>query len=77
MIYYIEKEGVCFHGVFWIGINLEKGKKMVDKFARSDVDDYHSWVLKKYIPFKFKKDDINSDFRGKTIYSTTKDVVKK
>ena len=49
-MYYLEKMGVYSHGVFWIGDDLEEGKRMADKAASSDLDDYHEWELRKFVP---------------------------
>ena len=48
-MYYLEKMGVYGHGIFWIGENIEEGKRMADKAARNDRDDYHDWELRKFV----------------------------
>ena len=45
-MYYLYKEGVYGHGVFWIGEELQEGKAKADKAATLDKDDYHSWELR-------------------------------
>ena len=45
-MYYLYKEGVYGHGVFWIGEDLQEGKAEADKAATLDKDDYHSWEVR-------------------------------
>ena len=52
MKYFIQKEGVYYHGVYWIGESLEDGAAMTDELATNDKDDYHDWVLYIYSPQK-------------------------
>jgi hypothetical protein len=46
-MYFIYKQGVYGHGVFWIGEDLEAGKAEADRLASADEDDYHDWELQK------------------------------
>lgn len=48
--YFIQKEGVYGHGVFWIGEDIEKGKQVCLQLASEDDDDYHRWVLMLFKP---------------------------
>ena len=43
--FYVQKEGVYSHGVFWIGEDKKAGQIAADRLAGSDSDDYHEWVL--------------------------------
>jgi hypothetical protein len=43
--YFVQKNGIYGHGVFWIGDDVEEGKRQVDAFAGSDFDKYHQWAL--------------------------------
>lgn len=47
-MYFLYKTGVYGHGVFWIGDNLEEGKKAADAAASKDKDDYHEWELHEF-----------------------------
>jgi hypothetical protein len=48
-IYFLQKEGVYSHGIFWIGFDLEEGKHQADRAAARDEDDHHGWVLYRYV----------------------------
>jgi len=48
-MYFLYKEGVYGHGVFWIGDDLEEGRRRADSAANLDIDDYHEWGLYKFI----------------------------
>ena len=48
-VYFIEKEGVYSHGVFWIGTDLEEGKRHLRSLALRDRDSYHTWSLLQYV----------------------------
>lgn len=48
-MYFLEKEGIYGHGVFWIGDNQSDGIAEANRRADLDRDDYHLWVLKKFI----------------------------
>ncbi len=68
--YIVQKQAVYFHGVFWVGQNLEKAKAAADDFAASDSDDYHEWHVK-----EFKEVPLNqalNDADHKTVYKTAK-----
>jgi hypothetical protein len=47
-LYYLEKNGVHTHGIFWIGSSLDEGIKQTDHAASNDIDNYHTWDLVKY-----------------------------
>ena len=47
-MYYIEKEGVYNHGVFWIGDDLYEGVTELLNLTYKDKDDYHHWCIKEY-----------------------------
>jgi hypothetical protein len=49
VIYFIQKVGAYYHGVFWIGTDEEEGHKEARRLAQADRDDHHGWVLYKYI----------------------------
>jgi hypothetical protein len=44
-MYFLYKEGMYGHGVFWIGEDLEVGKQKADEAATNDVDNYHEWQV--------------------------------
>ena len=46
--YYVEKIGVYAHGVFWIGTDVEEGRRMLYELADRDCDSHHDWVLKEF-----------------------------
>lgn len=46
--YYVEKQGVYSHGVYWIGTDLEQGCAVADSLAAGDIDDYHDWNVYEY-----------------------------
>ena len=50
-MYYIYKEAVYGHGVYWIGEDLEEGKGELDRLVSLDDDAHHDWNLYKYKPF--------------------------
>ena len=43
--YFLYKQGIGGHGVYWIGDDLEEGKWEADRAASADRDDYHDWNL--------------------------------
>jgi hypothetical protein len=47
-IYYVQMEGVYYHGIYWIGSTEEEGKLQADRLASEDSDSYHKWVLYLY-----------------------------
>jgi hypothetical protein len=47
-LYFVQKEGVYFHGVFWIGYSLYEAKKRALYIASLERDDYHEFVVYKY-----------------------------
>jgi len=47
-VYYVQKEGVYYHGIYWIGSTEEEGKLQANRLAADDFDDYHEWVLYLY-----------------------------
>lgn len=66
-MFFLHKEGVYGHGVFWIGDDLEQGKQASDVAANLDKDDYHDWVL-----YKFEKpsgDDYEIDHQNERVYT--------
>ena len=56
-IYFLYKEGIYGHGVFWIGTDLEEGKRQADRAATLDRDEYHDWVL-----YRFSAPEVDSDY---------------
>lgn len=58
-IYYLYKEGMYGHGVFWIGSDLEEGKRQANKAASLDMDDYHEWVL-----YRFSLPKLSKEYTG-------------
>ncbi len=48
-MYFLYKQAVYVHGVFWIGEDLEQGKKEANHAANRDKDDYHEWRLIKFV----------------------------
>ena len=48
-MYYVQKEGVYFHGIFWIGDSPEEGVAQANQLAKNDQDSYHYWRVYKYI----------------------------
>jgi hypothetical protein len=44
-IYFVYKQGVYGQGVYWIGFDIEEGKRKCDQLATQDKDDYHLWEL--------------------------------
>ncbi len=72
-VYYIESEGIYFQGIFWIGNDLEKGKKFADKLVEKDRDDYHEYWVKLYAEYDFSEDYTwEANGRGKKIYKGRK-----
>lgn len=68
-MYFVQKEGVYFHGIYWIGEDLEEAKQKAKEFASKDVDDYHSWVVYKYSEATLQKEDTYNSYcteEGKT-----------
>lgn len=47
--YFLYKNGVYGHGVFWIGTDVGEGERMADKAANLDRDRYHTWELYKFV----------------------------
>lgn len=47
-LYYLEKEGVYFHGIFGIYVDLDVAIEDAKFASDSDNDDYHTWVVKKF-----------------------------
>lgn len=82
-MYYIEKQGVYGHGVFWIGESLEKAVSKANKFAKLDRDNYHSWAVCEFIDSEQNTNAPENsddewtfcwdDAERKEIYSTEKD----
>lgn len=48
-VFFVQKEGVYFHGVYWIGASEEVGNEKLRSFAVADRDSYHEWALYEYI----------------------------
>lgn len=44
-MYFIQKEAIYPHGVFWIGRNKKEGIKECDRLAAIDCDDWHTYKL--------------------------------
>jgi hypothetical protein len=47
-IYFIQKEAVYYHGIFWIGFDYNEGVVITNSMAHGDKDDHHNWVLYRY-----------------------------
>ena len=47
--YFLYKEAVYGHGVFWIGNDIEEGKLQADRAANLDRDNHHHWVLYEFL----------------------------
>lgn len=43
--YYLYKQGMYGHGVFWIGTDEAEGIRQANVAAHFDRDNYHSWDL--------------------------------
>jgi len=69
-MYFLYKECVYGHGVFWIGDDEDEGRKAADDAAKTDRDSHHDWVLYKFI--KQNGDDFNGDGNHEEIYRTEK-----
>jgi len=63
-MYFLYKESIYGHGVFWIGEDLTEAKKQADWFAKNDGDEYHSWNVYKYV----YSTDIDNDWGGLDIF---------
>ena len=69
IMFFLYKKGVYGHGIFWIGSNLEEGKREADKAASLDRDNYHDWVLFEFTGQEYYKLDADHKeiYRGKRI----------
>ena len=68
MFYYLYKQGVYGHGVFWVGTDVGEGKRVADRAASLDRDDYHDWGLFEYS--EPTSDTVYEEFPGhKLIYT--------
>ena len=67
-MYFIQKEGVCSHGIFWYGDSEEEGRKKTGALAQLDCDDYHSWVLYRFV----EQTDMTEDSEHERVYKTAK-----
>ena len=65
-MFFLYKEGIYGHGVFWFGDDLEKGKQAADVAANLDSDDYHDWVLYEFV--EQHNNDHKSDPEHKKVY---------
>jgi len=50
-IYFVQKEAIYSHGIYWIGFDYDEGIEVARRLARTDVDDHHDWVLYQYTGF--------------------------
>jgi hypothetical protein len=48
-MFFLYKEGMYGHGVYWIGTDVEEGKRRADEGATNDCDDYHEWILYQFV----------------------------
>lgn len=56
-IFVLIKDAVYQHGVFWIGEDLEEGKRKADRAASLDTDDHHKWKLCEFVePVRYTTD---------------------
>lgn len=72
--YFVQKNGIYGHGVFWIGDDVGEGVRRVDELADSDFDKYHEWALYEYglltSEFNYEGDhNSRHDAEHKLIYS--------
>ena len=65
-MYFVQKEGV-YYGIFWHGDSEEDGRKKTDDLAKLDSDDYHAWVLYRFV----EQSDATQDPEHELIYKTT------
>jgi hypothetical protein len=68
-LYYVEKNGVCRQGVYWIGLSLDDARKAADQLASNDIDDYHDWLV-----FLLASDTIRSGETADIIYKGIRTV---
>ncbi len=67
-MFFLQKEAIHYHGVFWIGDDPDEGKRQADLAAESDSDGHHDWVLYKFTSNSSYADDVAHE----KIYSTNK-----
>lgn len=75
-IYYLEKSAVYLHGVFWVGSDLDEGKRQADLAASKDKDDHHRWNILKYQE-PSESTDYTTDNMDDVVYSTDHSMVTK
>lgn len=73
MTYFVQKEGIYCHGVFWIGEDLDEGHNQLQSLCDKDFDDYHEWVLYEYDD-TCEYIDTHHDPEHKEILRITKEV---
>ena len=66
--YYVQKDGIYLHGVFWICNDQNEAIDIADFAASQDEDNYHEWQVVQYSPSINYKDDA----RQHVIYSVRK-----
>ena len=67
-MFFLYKNGVYGHGVFWIGEDMEEGKRAADRAANLDRDDYHDWDLYEFVE-PSEDDDYEIDHQHKKVYT--------
>lgn len=72
-MFFLQKEGVYGHGVYWIGQSVAVGIAKADKAAKADRDNYHEWVVYKYQRVLTDGDYMGIDnVRHEVMYTTRK-----
>lgn len=67
-MYFLYKSGVYGHGVFWIGSDLNEGKRIAEHAASMDYDDYHEWEI-----YRFSEQTaFKSDAAHELVFATRK-----
>jgi len=67
MLYYVAKVGTYNHGIFGIYEDLGEAKKLADRAAAEDEDDYHEWNVMEYTPPN-DDTDFTTDSGHKVVY---------
>ncbi len=53
-MYFVQKEGVYIHGIWWIGDDKGEGIKETRHLAAIDNDDCHRWCLYEFIDQEYR-----------------------
>ena len=54
-MYYVEKRGMYPQGVYYVCTDKEEAIRHADWFASNDEDNYHLWVVLKYMPAVYSR----------------------